>query len=413
MRNRWRPAGDDEGFTLVEVIVALALLALVAAATLTFFIRGASSATGLQRQQAAVGVATQHLELARSVSPANLLKGRYAAAVDAQWGASTAPDLALTWRASTGPAPTAPAVPVAQAVPLAGSATVSNQLYSTSTLIGHCYRDRAAAGAASAPCTRAGGSAAGVADPGYVKLYRVVVEVTWRTAGRGAGCAAGVCTYRASTLVDPTTDQRWIVSSPPVGSLTPRRVPAQSAAAPVAVDLQIVTAGRNVSDGTRFTIQSSGVSRGKLLVDGVAYDAAKGVRSGKKLTYTPLANDVGSYSLTYTLRNPDGQASEVTTLTIAVVPNVLADAGSVAAGAKGTLDFGANDVPATYGDKVVVRSFSQASGACSATSWTANGTLTFTAGAAGKCTWKYQARGNTTATSGLTSDETTITVTVS
>ena len=54
--------GSESGLTLIEVVVALTLLGVVAAAALTFFVRGMQSTSHLQRTQAAVAVASQAME---------------------------------------------------------------------------------------------------------------------------------------------------------------------------------------------------------------------------------------------------------------------------------------------------------------------------------------------------------------
>src|SRR5690349_16393564 len=69
MQRSGRLAVHDEGFTLIEVVVALFLLGIVAAAGLTFFIRGMQNTSNLARTQVAVGVANQAMETVRSAYP--------------------------------------------------------------------------------------------------------------------------------------------------------------------------------------------------------------------------------------------------------------------------------------------------------------------------------------------------------
>ena len=98
-----RDLRDEGGFTLVEVVVALFLLGIVAAAGLTFFFRGMQNTSHLQRSQTAVAVANEAMEKVRSVTPritdtvtstSGLLIGRTQTAVQAAWATAAASDTA-------------------------------------------------------------------------------------------------------------------------------------------------------------------------------------------------------------------------------------------------------------------------------------------------------------------------------
>ena len=129
--------GGDEGFTLVEVIVAIVLMALVAVTSAGFFLRGDATSTNLQRRQAAVAVADQAMEglralpaVAATPGKSALLAGRSAAAVNAHWAAAPAAVQSAqlsTMTAAFDPAPTTstPAVPYTETATSAGSSTRS------------------------------------------------------------------------------------------------------------------------------------------------------------------------------------------------------------------------------------------------------------------------------------------------
>ena len=54
--SRFTRTRQDEGFTMIEVVVSLAVLALVATSGLYFFINGTRNVTEAQRTQNAVSV---------------------------------------------------------------------------------------------------------------------------------------------------------------------------------------------------------------------------------------------------------------------------------------------------------------------------------------------------------------------
>src|SRR4051812_32192075 len=131
--HRRRREATDAGFTLVEVVVALLLLGIVAASALAFFVRSMQSSSHLQRSQAAQSVATQAMELARSVSPraanaagvSGLLIGRAKADVDTVWSAAAPADVAQTnekWDPAA-------ATSVNASVPLVRTTRISDQTF--------------------------------------------------------------------------------------------------------------------------------------------------------------------------------------------------------------------------------------------------------------------------------------------
>ena len=108
----------DAGFTLIEVIVALALIAIVAAASLTFFVHGTRTITTQQRQQTAVAIANEAMEDAYSrvaTSAANgvsgLVVGRTQTEATTAWNAAVTAgvqglsDAFVAYDTSTSPAP--------------------------------------------------------------------------------------------------------------------------------------------------------------------------------------------------------------------------------------------------------------------------------------------------------------------
>src|SRR3954451_1693812 len=97
------PLRDDVGFTLIETILSLVLLALVLGSMAGLLLGGVGNAAGLQRRQAAVTLAAQALEAARALSVVadqnscvKLLQGRDQTSVDQQWDLAPASYAAVT-----------------------------------------------------------------------------------------------------------------------------------------------------------------------------------------------------------------------------------------------------------------------------------------------------------------------------
>ncbi|MEJ5944659.1 prepilin-type N-terminal cleavage/methylation domain-containing protein [Pseudokineococcus basanitobsidens] len=207
-------AAGEGGFSLVEVVVALGILAVVATAALGFFSRSLAAEVAVQHREAAVALANAAMEQVRVVDPAwgtattngagtqqaqGLAAGRTKAAAKAAWDASSAPEKAVTVMAwdPTATGSSTPVVPITS-----GPARVSDQDFTTTVLVGTCGRPRTSA---AGDCTTA------VTASGVVLLQRVVVEVRWKPVA--GTCPAAGCVYRTSALVDPNADATWLKPS--------------------------------------------------------------------------------------------------------------------------------------------------------------------------------------------------------
>ncbi len=222
---RFRATRDEAGFSLVEVVVAVLLLALVTTAVLPFFLQGITKSSGLQQRQAAVAVANSAMEGARAVvatqqnlgsptSPAlvtGLVRGREQSAVTAQWSGLPPVVTAATtprWDPDPASAPPNPSAdpPTQQVIPLQRTDTVSGVEYTSDVLIGTCWRLRADP---SADCSASG---PGAVPTGSIEMVRLVVITRWTSLedrGTASDCGAAGCSYRLVSLVDPTKDPTW------------------------------------------------------------------------------------------------------------------------------------------------------------------------------------------------------------
>ncbi|SNS38200.1 prepilin-type N-terminal cleavage/methylation domain-containing protein [Micrococcales bacterium KH10] len=326
----WRQVDSDpaeSGLSLIEVVVALALIGIVAAAAALFFIRGVSTASKIQRDQTAISVATQAMELVRGIDPQNpengstnrLVIGRSKAAVQAQWGAATAEDKAATI-AAWDTAATSTSTPN---VPLVSKTTVSNIEYTVNTLIGKCYRI--------SPASSAPGDCVGTATG--IETYRVTVIVTW--SERACGTAA--CSYRLVSLIDPNPDAEWNLSLNPVplddettvtvgGPQTLIWVMGNDEIEPGNDNRVILMDKPDPSEGKGTVALSTGDEKGGIV-------------------YTPPSNYTGLVEFTYMLRDSLNRPSTNTaTVRVLVLPLAVDDTAGVEAGSTTSIDVTANDI---------------------------------------------------------------------
>jgi prepilin-type N-terminal cleavage/methylation domain-containing protein len=206
LRKRFAPKGDS-GLSLMEVIVAIAIMTIVATAAASLSINGVKTVANEERSQIAVTVANGFMEKASGSSLAinsaglsAIYTGRSKGDVQYWFGQmASRPGIAQTnavWDTT---------VPVAQSVlpastgilPVYKQVPENGTTYQVVTLIGSCYQQTTGA---SGSCLAATGTAP---DP----MIRVTVIVSWTA---GAQCAASACYYQTSTVLDPSSDLEWV-----------------------------------------------------------------------------------------------------------------------------------------------------------------------------------------------------------
>lgn len=194
-------ARNENGFTLIEVTVAISLLVIVALAAGAFTVSALKLSTEQQRMQVAVTVAGERMEQVQRLTTSSaqlnsLVAGRDKSTVEAAWAAAAG---------VSGVAQTYPAwgSAGAQTIPLTQVSTRSGTDYTSAVLIGTCYQ--APKGGA---CTK---DARYIADPGAgsitdkAQMIRVIVTVTYP-----GGCGdAGGCRYTALAMFDTRGDLTW------------------------------------------------------------------------------------------------------------------------------------------------------------------------------------------------------------
>ncbi|MFT2815219.1 type IV pilus modification PilV family protein [Leifsonia sp. A12D58] len=214
-RAQQRARSDDSGMTLIEVIVAISLIGIVATAAIGLGITSEKGASSQQRQELAVTVANEAMELVSAQSSATnpttgasyLYQGRTEAKVEAAWALNAGIDgLAATYpgwdRAATSTSD--PKVAISRDV------TRSGTKYTVFSLIGSCYIARVGGGncwSATGDATLTSNSRPPTTAPtGKIQINRVLVVVRWTA---GSGCSTNGCTYVATSLVDAHSDLQW------------------------------------------------------------------------------------------------------------------------------------------------------------------------------------------------------------
>jgi prepilin-type N-terminal cleavage/methylation domain-containing protein len=180
---------NDEGLTLVEVLVAIAVVGIVMTALTSFFVTSVATLNQQGTKQAAVQVADGATELVRALRASAVLGGRDKTSTDAQWGSPVTGASAYlggmqeAWdsTAATGAGSTA-------TLPTTSSPTTVNGLaFGQNFYVGQCWQPAS------------GGDCGATTAAGSVAFLRVVVAVTWR-------CPAGTCSYVTATLINADDD---------------------------------------------------------------------------------------------------------------------------------------------------------------------------------------------------------------
>ncbi|MHA3703303.1 type IV pilus modification PilV family protein [Jatrophihabitans sp. YIM 134969] len=187
-----RAGGDDAGFTLIEVMVSVAIIAVVMLGLGAVFVATAAGTDVQGGRQAASRIATDGLDRAHALSGSAVVRGRDKASVDTQWATRPAGVSTLlagltassdaTARTGAGRAAALPTTPL--------TVTVDGVTYRQSFFVAGCNIN------ASQTCLAA-------ATTGTVAMYDVVVSVAWPDRS----CPRGTCTYELSTLMAANTTE--------------------------------------------------------------------------------------------------------------------------------------------------------------------------------------------------------------
>ena len=291
------PSGD-RGFSLVEVMVAIAVIGTVMAAAAPFMVKSLAVSNQQRGTQVAIQVANDALERVRALDPSSLLTGRGETAVQAQWDRAPAAldpyldDMQADWDdtladASAGrkaPLPTEP-----------HNITVNGSDFAQHWYVGLCWQAKAVSGQPLGDCEPTGSQ---------VPFFRVVVAVTWQQSA----CPANGCVYVASSLVSRGTDPVFDTKRP-APTITDPAAQTGYVGSPTAPPLQILSSGGRLP----LTWSVTGLPPGLHM-------AANGLINGTPTT-------VGTYTVKVTVTDRDSRTDDSTFAWTIVADLVLTSPG--------------------------------------------------------------------------------------
>jgi prepilin-type N-terminal cleavage/methylation domain-containing protein len=208
-----RLASEDSGLSLMEVIIAIAIMTTIALAAASLSLNGTKTESAEERQQVAVTIANGYMEqvsgwttdLDTTTGVSMLYDGRTQAAVTAAFHDNASPPgVAQTNAVWDSHAPGDQANPSLQITP--PSFSQNGTTYSVTTLIGSCYQSTTiqSGGTTTSPVLN---NCVATQTANSDAMIRVIVIVKWMA---GAKCQVNGCFYDTSTLLDPNADLEWV-----------------------------------------------------------------------------------------------------------------------------------------------------------------------------------------------------------
>ncbi|GAA2522205.1 type II secretion system protein [Winogradskya humida] len=294
---RRRPPSGEDGFTLVEVLVAMAVIGTVMAGAAPFLTKSLAVVNQQRVTQIAVQVANDALERVRALDPSSLSTGRSATAIAAQKAAAPAKVLAYLNTMDLAADPMLPSISTAgitaplptEAVPIISNGTTFQQQW----YVGKCNQSQATiALPIVSSCKSAGLLSVGL------PFFKVVVSVTWPDKF----CTGGTCVYVATTLVsignDPVFDTKT--------------------AAPTVTDP--VAQKSYVGELAGLQVLSSG---GKLPLTWTATGLPPGLTMTSAALISGTPTTAGSYTVTVTVTDAQSRTDDSTfAWTVAAAPAI-------------------------------------------------------------------------------------------
>lgn len=307
-RLRARAIGDG-GISLIEVVMALMIIAVVMTSAAGFFLHSLKTTGGAASRQTAVDVTNQELENIRAVPAGSLLTGRTQSAVQALLAWPGAANLTafddITNAGGVQNFDPQATNPNGAAVPTVTTQTVNNQVFTLHNFIDPCWLPVGTAQSAATQNLACGANPTPPAGQKTTVLLRVTVATSW-TGGAATDCTNG-CTYAASSLVDPHSDPQFQsnISHPTITGINPSTI-AQGATVTVIVSgsgFKYGVAATTCGNATVGTIDQSTTTDNTIRIPITA-----GSTSGS-CTLTVTNPDGGNASTTFNISNPPVVAS--------------------------------------------------------------------------------------------------------
>jgi type II secretory pathway pseudopilin PulG len=301
----------DQGSSLIEFMVAIAVISIVMSALTSFFVTAVSTTSAQSGKQVAVQLADDAVERVRAIQGAAVAVGRDQTSADDQWAhpvvgvTSYLATMQETWDATA-------AYPAGATAPLpttARSVSVNGISFDENWYVGKCWQPPA------------GGACAATQTGGYTEFFSVVVAVTWSERH----CTANTCSYVMSTLVNDAGSEPVFGSGPAASPPVPTNPGNQLGELTVAANLQLSTVGgtapltwSGIGLPTGLSVSSTGLITGTPTATGV-FNVVMTITDAAALSGT--ASFTWTVSALPTLTNPGHQTNgvgDVVSLTIAV-----------------------------------------------------------------------------------------------
>ncbi len=370
-RRRQRP-DKDQGFTLIEVVIAISLLVIMMIPFADAYITSLSATSDAHIREVAAMVGDSALDQARALDATDqqngcvLLAGRGATAVQTEWQ-DPAPGTSQLLSETAEVSDTSQTCTASATTPLPTTAqveTVGGHTFDVYYYVGTCWEtENTTSGSGSNTCA----NPASPPSTDY-EMYRVIVAVTW-SAPRG-GCSSTGCDYVAATLISTTSNPTFDVN-PTIPYI-------------------------NSVDNATFTIDSPGsfqvtttgfpppiytdVAYGNAACTPSALPTGMSLSTAGLLSGTPPPGSAGDYKVCITATNADGTGNQAFALTVVLIPTSMA----------ATVN-GSTSASVTYGTAAMLSESGLPSGA--------SGSVTFTSGATTLCTATLPATGCNTSAS--------------
>ncbi|GID31008.1 putative Ig domain-containing protein [Paractinoplanes brasiliensis] len=290
----------DQGFTLVEVLVALAVLSITLLAATPFFVGSLQSVNKQRTRQAAIQLANTTMEQVRGLKGSSLLSGHGQQAGEQQFAAAPAvvkPYLATMQVERDADSTVAPTDGADAPISTAAQVTVvEGTPYTRMVYVGACevYLIPTSSGA----CVYPLGKPKAPADQTKIlKFFRAVVLVSWPDTS--CPQTPGICQYVASTLVSRAPEPNFDIKRPSPTVLTAAAVFYRG----IPVSFQLEARGGQLPNTWTIAQLPAGLTmNGAGLITGTP--AAAGVTPLVSTTVTDRLNRSDSSFITFTVVLP-------------------------------------------------------------------------------------------------------------